>query len=212
VLFRSYINGGSYNNFFGLSAGYNTTANHNNFFGHEAGFENTTGSSNTFIGQGAGRCNTTGSNNLLFGCGAGCTAAGLCNITTQSNFIIMGNSSHTCALIQTAWTAVSDIRDKCIFGTVPHGRGFLQGINPIAFAFKDRQTGCLTDPEGTRRYGFSAQEIAELEGDSKVIASAEDPEKLKITSDYLVPVLVNAVKELSAELDALKARVEALEA
>ena len=124
----------------------------------------------------------------------------------------MGNSSHTCALIQVGWTTVSDSRDKCIFGTVPHGRGFLQGINPITFAFKDRQTGCLTDPEGKRRYGFSAQEIAELEGDSKVIASTEDPENLKITNEYLVPVLVNAVKELSAELDALKARVEALEA
>jgi hypothetical protein len=123
----------------------------------------------------------------------------------------MGNGQHTCAQIQVAWTAVSDIRDKCIFGAVPHGRGFLQQINPVKFAFKDRTTGCLSDPEGKRRYGFSAQEILAAEGDKPVITSAEDPEKLQLTSDYLVPVLVNAIKELSAELDALKERVAVLE-
>jgi hypothetical protein len=131
---------------------------------------------------------------------------GLC-----SNRIIMGNSSHTCAQIQVAWTAVSDIRDKCIFGAVPYGRGFLQGLNPITYAFKDRTTGCITDPEGKRRYGFCAQEVLSLEGDQPVIASNDDPDKLQITSDYLVPVLVNAIKELSTEVDDLKTRIAALE-
>ena len=114
--------------------------------------------------------------------------------------------------VQTCALPISDIRDKCVFGTVPHGRGFLEGLSPIEFAFKDRETGCLIDPEGKKRYGFSAQEILSLEGDKPVIASNEDPNKLQITSDYLVPVLVNAVKELSAELEALKARVAVLEA
>jgi len=123
----------------------------------------------------------------------------------------MGNCLHACAQIQVAWTAVSDIRDKCIFGSVPHGRGFLQKINPVKFAFKDRNTGCLTDIVGKYRYGFSAQEILAVEGDKPVIASNEDPDKLQLTSDYLVPVLVNAIKELSAELDALKERVASLE-
>jgi len=138
-------------------------------------------------------------------------AVGLANITTESNRIIIGNSSHTCAQIQIAFTVVSDERDKCIFGAVPHGRGFLQKINPVKFAFKDRNTGCLTDPEGKRRYGFSAQEILAAEGDEPVITSNENPDKLQVTSDYLVPVLVNAIKELSAELDALKERVAVLE-
>ena len=123
----------------------------------------------------------------------------------------MGNSSHTCAQIQVAWTVVSDERDKCIFGSVPHGRGFLQQINPVKFAFKDRNTGCITDPEGKRRYGFSAQEILTAEGNEPVITSDEDPDRLQLTSDYLVPVLVNAIKELSAELDTMKERIAALE-
>ena len=123
----------------------------------------------------------------------------------------MGNNAHTCAQIQIAWTAVSDVRDKCIFGHVPYGRGFLQKINPIKFAFKDRTTGCITDIQGKARYGFSAQEILEAEGDDPVIASAENPDKLQITSDYLIPVLVNAIKELSTEIETLKERVVLLE-
>jgi hypothetical protein len=115
----------------------------------------------------------------------------------------MGNNAHACAQIQVAWTVVSDERDKCIFGQVPHGRGFLQKINPVKFAFKDRSTGCLTDAVGKYRYGFKAQEMLAAEGDKPVITSAEDPDKLQLTSDYLVPVLVNAIKELSAELDAI---------
>ena len=154
------------------------------------------------MGWQAGRYNTTGCNNLFFGCDSG-TNNGLACITTQSNRILMGNNAHACAQIQVAWTVVSDERDKCIFGQVPHGRGFLQKINPVKFAFKDRSTGCLTDAVGKYRYGFKAQEMLAAEGDKPVITSAEDPDKLQLTSDYLVPVLVNAIKELSAELDAI---------
>jgi hypothetical protein len=137
--------------------------------------------------------------------------AGLANITTESNRIIMGNSSHTCAQIQIGWTTVSDIRDKCIFGNVPHGRGFLKKINPIEFAFKDRVTNEITDPNGKRRYGFSAQEILDAEGDKNVVVSNEDPDKLQVTNDYLIPILVNAVNELTVEVDELRARITAIE-
>ena len=123
----------------------------------------------------------------------------------------MGNSSHTNALIQIGWTTVSDCRDKCIFGNVPHGRGFLQNITPIEYAFKDRETGFLKDEKGKRRYGFTAQNVLEAEGDSPVIVNVDDPENLKITSDYIIPVLVNAVNELSTEIEMLRSRIAALE-
>ena len=158
---------------------------------------------------------TTGCNNLFFGHRAGITGftpGGLANITTESNRIIMGNNAHTCAQIQIGWTTVSDCRDKFIFGSVPHGRGFLQNIEPVEFAFKDRETGCITDPEGKRRYGFTAQNVLEAEGDHPVVVSVDDPEKLQLTTDHLIPILVNAVNELSREVDDLKARLEALEA
>jgi hypothetical protein len=49
------------------------------------------------------------------------------------------------------------------------------------------------------------------EGDAPVVVSADDPDKLQITSDYMVPILVNAVNELSTEIESLKARIAALE-
>jgi hypothetical protein len=197
---------GTSNNFIGVQAGRRNTAGFSNaFIGAFAGLLNTTGGYNIMIGHFAGFCNTTGNNNIIFGCCAGLS------ITTQSNRIVMGNSAHTCAEIQIGWTTVSDVRDKCIFGAVPHGRGFLQNLETVEYAFKDRTTGCITDIEGKRRYGFSAQNVLAAEGEHPVIVSTENPDKLQLTSDYIIPVLVNAINELSREVDKLAAKIQALE-
>jgi len=122
----------------------------------------------------------------------------------------MGNSSHSTAVIQIPFTQPSDIRDKCIFGNVPHGRSFLEKINPIEFAFKNRITGLIKDPEGKRRYGFSAQEVLEAEADHPVIVSAENPELLMMTPDHMLPILVNAIKEMSAEMNIMSDEIKEL--
>jgi len=133
----------------------------------------------------------------------------LINLTTSSNCIVMGNADHSCAAIQVAWTVISDIRDKCVYGDVPHGRGFLQNINPIKYSFKNRETNEVTDERV--RYGFSAQEVAELEGDETIIASKSNIDKWGVTHEYLLPVLVNAIKELDVENQELKERLSSLE-
>jgi hypothetical protein len=43
-----------------------------------------------------------------------------------------------------------------------------------------------------------------LEGDNPVIIDNEQPEHLKYNGEALVPVLVNAIKELKAEIELLK--------
>jgi hypothetical protein len=208
---------GTYNNFFGNRVGRsNTSGSYNNFSGILTGFYNTTGCYNIFSGAFAGYYNTTASNNILMGRNSGVLfpfigPSGLADITTQSNRIIMGNADHTCAQIQIGWTTVSDVRDKCIYGAVERGLGFLKQINPIEFAFKDRETNEIKDPDGKRRYGFSAQEVLEAEGEHNVIVSTDDPNMLQMTNDYMIPVLVNAVKELSAEIETLKSRINILE-
>jgi len=175
---------------------------------------NTTGNFNNFFGCHAGICNTTGSNNIAIGQNAGTTAfspSGLINLTTGSNCIIMGNNDHTCAVIKIAFTVTSDIRDKHVFGCVQHGKDFLKNINPIKYSFKDRETNEITDE--TVRYGFSAQEVMELEGDEPVITNfMNGEEKLGLTHDYLLPVLVNAIKELDQENTLLKAEIAAIKA
>jgi hypothetical protein len=194
--------------FIGPSAGTRNTGSKNIFAGFFAGCCNTSGNDNLFAGTCAGRCATTGCNNILIGCGAGVGAAGLFNVTNESNRIVFGNSSHTCAQIQVAWSTVSDIRDKCIFGPVPYGKSFLQNINPIAFKFKNRETNEVTDDK--KRFGFSAQEIQSLEGNDPVLVGNDYTEKLSLTSEYIIPILVNAVKEMAQEIDSLKAEVEDL--
>ena len=59
------------------------------------------------------------------------------------------------------------------------------------------------------RYGFSAQEILALEGDSPIIVDNENVDSLKMAEGMLVPVLINAVKELSAEIELLKTQLSA---
>jgi len=52
----------------------------------------------------------------------------------------------------------------------------------------------------------------ELEGDNPVITNHMTEEKLGLTNDYLLPVLVNAIKELDAENTLLKAEIAAIKA
>jgi len=128
---------------------------------------------------------------------------------TTGDTIVLGNQNHCEAFINVPWTCTSDIRYKCVWGNVPHGREFLRDVNPIKFSFKDEDTNEITDT--TIRYGFSAQEILALEGDKPVIVSNRNPERYGLTSDYLIPVLVNAIKELDAENTELKQRIVAIE-
>ena len=64
---------------------------------------------------------------------------------------------------------------------------------------------------GQKRYGFFAQDILELEGSDNVIIDNDDSENLKYKGEHLVPILVNAIKELTAKNTALEARIAALE-
>ena len=52
---------------------------------------------------------------------------------------------------------------------------------------------------------------SELEGDKPIIVDNANPERLSVTHDHLLPILVNAINELSEELDILKEKVRVLE-
>ena len=94
------------------------------------------------------------------------------------------------------------------FAPVPYGLDFVNKLKPTAFQFKvDRDT---ETPLGGVRYGFKAQEVLELEGDDPVIIDAEDANHLKYKGEHLVPVLVNAVQELTTMVNELKSELAAL--
>ena len=191
----------------------NTTGSGNTASGAFSAYNNTTGSTNTIYGNSAFYNNTNGNYNLalganaLYNCNGGSGNIGFgganssgsylptFNVTTENNRIVMGSTSVTNAYIQVAWTVVSDSRDKINFAPVPHGLDFVNALKPTAYQFKfDRDSD---EANGPIRYGFLAQDILALEGDNSVIIDSEDSEKLRYNGESLVPVLVNAIQELT---------------
>ena len=100
----------------------------------------------------------------------------------------------------------SDERIKNILGPVEYGLDTLKQIEPVRFSLK-------SEPE-TEKLGFIAQQVLPLVPQSvfdtkeHIEGEPEDaPTKLGMEYVALIPVLVNAIKELSAEVDALKAQL-----
>ena len=182
----------------------NTEGTRNTAVGQFCLPDNTTGEESTALGQASLRDNTTGTNNMGIGRNAGQTGSPF-KVTTQDNRIVMGNNDHTDAYIRIGWTVTSDKRDKTKFAEVPYGLDFVKELKPTKFQFREERGSEYTD--GKDRYGFLAQDILELEGDEPVIIDNEDPENLKFKESHLVPVLVNAIQELTKEVETLKEKI-----
>ena len=217
---------GSYNNFLTAFAGCsNDTGSDNNFLGQCAGCSNTNGFSNNFLGRLAGCSNTSGNNNNFFGLFAGR------NVTTGSCNIVIGPRQNTTGVgatnevhidnginvaefsgSDTSWSITSDERDKTNIVDINYGRCFLGQLRPRTYQWNHRHTVGLGDTAS----GFIAQEIKTIVDStpgSEVLrlVDTKNPEHYKVASSNLIPVLVKAIQELSEELDAVKARLAALE-
>ena len=75
-------------------------------------------------------------------------------------------------------------------------------MRPISYKFNTSRDDSTA--RGNTKYGFSAQDVLALEGDNPVIADNEQTDKLKITSSYIIPVLVKAIQELEARIATLE--------
>ena len=214
----------------------NGASNGNTLFGKQSGANITSGSSNVAIGAAAGQLITTGTANITIGTAAGqqvtgnnnvflghiaggTTTTGLNNIVigyqsnaataTTSNSITLGNSDHSvlrCAV--TSITSLSDARDKKEVEDLNVGLEFIDGLRPVKFVWDDRNEDGKHD---IADFGFIAQELKAAE-DAVEMAEVlklvydENPEKLEATYGNLIPIMVKAIQELSAELKALKAK------
>jgi len=187
----------------------NTTGTRSTATGNHALFTNTTGASNLGIGDSAGYY-VTGSGNISVGSrnNSGTYAPAL-DIGAQNNYLSMGHTSITNAYVKVAWSVVSDARDKSNFAEVPHGLSFVNQLAPYSYEFKlDREEA---ETDGIVRYGFKAQDILALEGSNPVIIDNEDPDSLRYRENALIPILVKAIQEQQALIEALTARIETLE-
>jgi len=182
-----------------------TTGIYNTFLGYQAGALNTnitTGNFNVMVGYQAVGSGAAASNQNSFGYSAACTA---------NNQITLGNTSIGTIRAQvTSITAISDERDKTSIETIPYGLEFVNSLQPKKFVWDHRAE---TDSEGNEFFssnkgkkdiGFIAQELQSVDDDYLNLVYDENPDKLEATYGRLIPVLVQAIKELKAEVELLK--------
>jgi hypothetical protein len=202
-----------------------TFTNYSTVVGHGAGLAMTSGDENTMIGRLAGwymlagnenviignRDNSgplvvgtfTGSNNIVIGSGA--TPS---NINGVNNEITLGNSSNNvlrCAV--TSITSLSDERDKKEITELSAGLDFVKTLKPVEFVWNDRDNEAKRD---IKDFGFIAQDLKKSQEDAELadtlkLVYEENPEKLEASYGKLIPILVKAIQELTAKVEALEA-------
>ena len=99
----------------------------------------------------------------------------------------------------TAWTANSDERLKTDLVPIENAAAKVSSLRAVTGRFK-------TDEEGTSRAFLIAQDVQAVLPEA---VDATNPDKLGVQYTDVIPLLVAAIKELSAEVEALKAKVGA---
>ena len=221
----------SQNTALGYNAGYNlSTGTDNTLIGaHVASGDTITGSNNTCVGAVAGHALTSGGNNLLLGHDAGRAASPSGNITTGSNNVCLGDDNISNLFCADTSISSSDSRDKADITDFTIGLNWIKDLRPVTYKW-DKRSWYGTDeeplgtPDGSKKkskvnIGFLAQEALEVEkangfGDSAnnmlICNLTEDGQRYGMKYERLVPILVNAIKELSTKVTTLEAEVTKL--
>ena len=223
---------GSGNAILGSFSGLKLTSGTNNcVMGRSAAYEITTGTSNTSIGTFSGYSLTTGGNNTFIGYAAGYFGSPSGTVTTGSNIICLGDGNVTDLYCQDTSISSSDARDKTDITSFNIGLAWVEALRPVTYRW-DRRIWYGEDdesfgtPDGSKKrsrlhIGFLAQEALEVEkangygtsnDDSLVVHLNEDETAYGMKYERLVPILVNAIKELSTKNTALESRIQTLEA
>jgi hypothetical protein len=106
-------------------------------------------------------------------------------------------------------SALSDRRDKKDIEELPIGIDFINTLKPVKFTWNMRDGAKV----GQQEAGFIAQDLDKAQIDAYAedylsLVLKNNPEKLEASYGKLVPVLVKAVQELSAEIKNLKKEIE----
>jgi len=213
-----------------------TTGDYNVGIGHRNYLTLTTGSFNTGVGDDTGICITSGSNNLLLGANAGRSNSPSGELTgSASNNVVLGNNLITNLYCADTTISSSDQRDKTDIEDFTHGLDFVTKLKPKTYKWDKRSWYVTEDsssekilnavPDGSKKrdklhVGFIAQDVLALEQeigfannkeDMLVVNLNEDDTAYGLKYERLVPVLVNAIKELKSQNEDLKSRIEVLE-
>jgi hypothetical protein len=170
-----------------------------------------TGAQNTALGSGAGFSITSGSNLTCIGHSAAASSA------TATNEITLGNSSVATLRCQvTTITSLSDARDKKDVAPLDAGLDFINALNPVRFTWnmrpeEDHEGNMVQGRKDDPDTGFIAQDLKAVQEATGIVIPGlvhdNNPDKLEAGYGKLLPVLVKAIQELSAKVEALEAQL-----
>ena len=165
--------------------------------------KNCTGAENTAIGAEAGDALTSGTNNTIIGNGADASSQ------TVSNEITLGNGSiNTLRCNTQTISSLSDGRDKTEVEDLPLGLDFIDTLRPVKFKWDTRDGN---GKDGSFEAGFIAQDLQSAQFTSNAdylkMVMDENPDRLEAAYGQLIPVLVQAIKDLKSEIETLKSNV-----
>ena len=187
----------------GNSAGRVTTQGSNTFVGQSSGFNNTGGFFNTFLGWCSGTTTNTGTCNVVIGAGASASSPTASNEVTISNNIVVARFSSF-----GPWSFISDARDKTDVEDLAIGLDFIKAVKPRKFKWNLRSSEV---GKGKEAAGFIAQEVLEVaeqfDAQYTDLVYTSDPEQYTFAATNMIPMMVNAIKELAAEVESLKAQL-----
>ena len=168
---------------------------------------------------------TTGYNNTFLGYDAGATNSPSGNITTSNNVICLGDNNVANLYCNDTSISSSDSRDKTDVVNFTHGLNWVKQLNPVTYRWdkrawyneynEDGSVKTVVTPNGSKKrnkkhIGFLAQDVLTIEGnpsdkdDMLVVNLNEDDTAYGLKYERLVPVLVNAIKELEARIATLE--------
>jgi len=215
----------------GYQTGYNDaiTGNGNTLLGNYAGFRLNSGNENTIVGYDAGTLITTGTNNMCLGRDAGGPNSPS-SLSTGDHTIVLGDNNITSIICNDTSISSSDSRDKTDVENFTHGLNYIEQLRPVTYRwdkrawYVDKLGKDMTNddvknakPDGSRKknkinVGFLAQEVQAIEEalgykaseESNLVFNDNDGFQYGLKYERLVPMLVNAIKELSAKVKALE--------
>lgn len=103
----------------------------------------------------------------------------------------------------TSWGSLSDIRFKRDIVALNYGLNTINQIETIRFNYIEDEA------ERSSRIGFSAQNLIEIVPEAVV---TNNPEMLNVSPTELIPVLVKAIQELNAKVEAQQIEINNLKA
>lgn len=208
---------GSYNIAVGAGAlSSNTTASNNTAVGYQAMYTTTTGATNTTLGYQAGYSIGTGSNNVCVGradvsvqnvtheitiatAGVGGKGANTGFISPNGGAVYQGNNGAT-------WSVTSDQRLKKNIVNNNTGLGIINQIQVRNFEYRlPEEITEVPQSQAIKKQGVQLGVIAqELQQVLPECVKTESTGVMSVDTDNLVWYLINAVKELKAEIETLK--------